>query len=276
MVINESFIQASDGTRLYLREWGDPSGANAIIVLLHGVGEHCQRYEHVARQACERGFFMLGYDRRGHGRSEGKQGLIGSVDQLVADFSQVIAVARSKNPALPIFLYGHSMGALGVLYYALREKPQVKGIIATSPPLDSKTISKSKKMMVRLLDPILPNLTVPSGLEQAAISRDQAVVEAYKADPLVHDKVSVRLGAYLNSAPEYVMAHASEWTLPLYLAHGSADRICPISGSDAFVSKLSLPVTYQRWEGLYHETHNEPEKELVIGTMLDWVESQLA
>lgn len=98
MVINESFIQASDGTRLYLREWGDPSGANAIIVLLHGVGEHCQRYEHVARQACERGFFMLGYDRRGHGRSEGKQGLIGSVDQLVADFSQVIAVARAKTP----------------------------------------------------------------------------------------------------------------------------------------------------------------------------------
>ncbi len=276
MVIEESFIKATDGARLYLREWGDPSSATAIIVLLHGVGEHCQRYEHVARMACERGFYMLGYDRRGHGRSDGKQGVIGSVDQLVADFSQVIAHARDKNPALPIFLYGHSMGALGVLYYSLREKPRVKGIIATSPPLDTRTMTKSQKLLVRVLDPILPNLTVPSGLEQAAISRDSTVIQAYKEDPLVHDKVSVRLGAYLNSAPDYVLEHANEWTLPLYLAHGTADRICPISGSDAFASKVQTPITYQRWEGLYHETHNEPEKERVIGTMLDWIDSQLA
>jgi Lysophospholipase len=276
MDIRESYITASDGLRLYIRSWGCAQEARAVVVLLHGVGEHCQRYDHVAERFCERGFRVLGYDRRGHGRSDGRQGVIGSVDQLVADFSQVIALARTENPGLPVFLYGHSMGALGVLYYSLREKPRVKGIIATSPPLDTRTMTKSQKLLVRVLDPILPNLTVPSGLEQAAISRDSTVIQAYKEDPLVHDKVSVRLGAYLNSAPDYVLEHANEWTLPLYLAHGTADRICPISGSDTFASKVQTPITYQRWEGLYHETHNEPEKERVIGTMLDWIDSQLA
>ncbi len=275
MEISETYLKASDGLKLYVRSWSCAGEARAVVVLLHGVGEHCQRYDHVAERFCERGFRVVGYDRRGHGRSDGKQGVIGSVEQLGADFSQIIEHARARNPALPVFLYGHSMGALGVLCYSLHEKPSVKGIIATSPLLDTPTMTKFQKLLVRVLDPILPSLTVPSGLEQAAISRDSAVIEAYKADSLVHDKVSVRLGAYLNNAPEYVMKHAGEWTLPFYLAHGTADRICPISGSDAFASKVAAPITYQRWEGLYHETHNEPEKELVIGTMLDWVEGQL-
>lgn len=275
MEITEKFIQASDGLKLYIRDWSDTQAARAVVVLLHGVGEHCQRYDQVAQRFCERGFQMLGYDRRGHGRSDGKQGVIGSVDQLVADFSQVIALAKAENPGLPVFLYGHSLGALGVLYYALREKPAVKGIIATSPPLDSSTIPDQQKKLIRILEPILPHLAIPSKLDEKALSRDPAVIEAYRADTLVHDKVSVRLGAHFVNAPQYIFEHIAEWHLPLYLAHGTEDRICPIQGSDLFALKVPVPITYQRWDGLYHETHNEPEKEQVISAMLTWVEAQL-
>ncbi|MEL7645571.1 MAG: lysophospholipase [Anaerolineaceae bacterium] len=275
MDIKESTIQTSDGLRLYTRAWSSAQPARAVAVLLHGVGEHCQRYDPVAERFCERGFSMLGYDRRGHGRSEGRQGVIGSVDQLVTDFTQVIALAKTENPGLPVFLYGHSLGALDVLFYALLTKPDVKGIIATSPPLDSSTIPEKQKKLIRTLEPLLPHLTIASKLDQSALSRDQAVIEAYRADPLVHDKVSVRLGAHFVNAPEYIFEHIDEWHLPLYLAHGTEDRICPIKGSDRFALNVPVPITYQRWDGLYHETHNEPEKEQVISAMLAWMDAQL-
>ena len=276
MNIKEGTIKASDGLQLYIRAWNGDQSSRAVVVLLHGVGEHCQRYDHVAERFCARGFRVLGYDRRGHGRSDGKQGVIGSVDQLVADFSQVIALAKTENPGLPVFLYGHSLGALGVLYYALREKPDVKGIIASSPPLDSGTIPDNQKKLIKLLEPLLPHLAIPSKLDRNALSRDQAVIDAYSADPLVHDKVSVRLGAHFVNAPEYIFSHINEWCLPLYLAHGTEDRICPIKGSDQFALAVPIPITYQRWEGLFHETHNEPEKDQVISTMLAWIDAQLA
>ena len=191
------------------------------------------------------------------------------------DITTVIEQARQANPNAPIFLYGHSLGALEVLYYALSEKPNIKGVIATSPPLSTETMTKTQITLIKLLSGILPNLTIPTGLDVAALSRDQKVVAAYQADPLVHGKASVALGKFMYEGALYIINHASEWKLPLYMAHGSADTICPISGTKEFFAKLSGDVTLKVWDGLFHETHNEPEKEQVIATMLDWVEARL-
>lgn len=275
MAIQTTNITASDGLKLYVRIWGEPATSKAIIILVHGIGEHCQRYEYVARKFNERNFCLVGFDQRGCGLSQGKQGLIGKKGQLIGDVAQFAGYARGLNPNIPAFAYGHSQGALEVLDYALKYKPELAGVIATSPPLDPSTLSPIQKFMVRMLNPILPNLVVSSGLKAENLSRDPLIVENYRHDPLVHDKASVRLGAYLQDTPGWIMENAHEWRLPLYLAHGTSDRICPISGSDNFISKLQGDVTYRRWKGLFHETHNEPEKDLVIGTMLDWAESKL-
>ena len=101
------------------------------------------------------------------------------------------------------------------------------------------------------------------------------MVQRYRDDPLVHPKASVTLAAFMQDGAQYVMNQAEAWDVPLYLAHGSADRICPVQGSRQFASKLGEKVTYQEWEGLYHETHNEPEQEQVLATMLDWLESRV-
>lgn len=204
-----------------------------------------------------------------------KPGVIGSRDALISDIAKVIEEANKTNPTAPVFLYGHSMGALEVLYYALKDKPKVAGVIATSPPLSTTAMTKTQITLTKLLGGILPNLTIPNGLATDALSRDHAVVEAYKADPLVHDKVSVALGKFLYEGVLYVLEHAPEWTLPLYMAHGAKDQICPISGTQEFFAKLSGDVTLKVWDGLFHETHNEPEKEQVIATLLDWVEARL-
>jgi alpha-beta hydrolase superfamily lysophospholipase len=272
MTITDTTITTSDHLELFLRVWGEPSTSKAIVVLVHGIGEHCQRYNHVAEKMNARELCMVGFDQRGCGLSQGRRGVINSEEQLMADFGQVLAYANRLNPDIPIFLYGHSMGALEVLTFTEKYKPMLKGVIATSPPLDTSTLSTVQKLLIKALKPIFPHLVVPSNLYVDGLSRDKNVVRAYREDELVHDKASVLLGAFLQDAPAYVLEHADMWQLPLYLAHGTSDSIAKVAGSDVLAERVKTQdFTYQRWEGLYHETHNEPEKDVVIASMLDWI-----
>ena len=268
-------LKSVSGKQLWGKIKRDPKTSRAVVVLAHGLGEHIQRYEHVANAFDQRGFDLMGFDQQGHGRSDGKRGVIAGHDSLIRDLEAVIRLAKSMAPDKPVFLYGHSMGALEALYFGLKGQESVQGIIATSPALDPGTISKAQKTLVKFLKPILPNLAVDNGLDVDALSRDKDVVQRYRNDPLVHPKASVTLAAFMQESAEYVRSHAEAWDVPLYLAHGSADRICPVEGSRQFASKLDGKVTYQEWEGLFHETHNEPEKEQVLATMLDWLESRV-
>ncbi|MFZ3069544.1 MAG: lysophospholipase [Anaerolineaceae bacterium] len=268
-------IRATDSLELHGGSLGDPSDAEAIVVLVHGLGEHMKRYRYVAEMMTDQGLCVVGFDQRGHGNSSGERGYIPSVKQLMDDISSVIELAQAKNPDLPVFLYGHSLGGLEVLYYSLTKKPELRGVISTSPSLDITSTPKSKRAVAKALKPIMPGLTVSNGINIQALSRDTEVVKEYRSDPLVHNKVSVRLGAYLIEGAQYVLDHSNEWVLPLYLAHGTADAICKIAGTDTFYKTASGPITYRRWEGLYHETHNEPEKEKVIQSMTDWIKNEL-
>lgn len=268
-------LAATNGTNLFTNTWGDPLTAKAVIVLSHGLGEHCLRYGYVAEKITERGLCLVGFDHRGHGQSAGGRGAIPSNQQLLNDVTMVINYAVAQTPNVPVFLYGHSLGALIALYYAMVEEPRLQGVIATSPPLEMSVFTPQQRKLVSLLKGILPGFATNNGLNADYLSHDLKIVEAYKKDPLVHDKVSIRLAAFMIEAVQYLQTYAENWKLPLYLAHGTADQICPISGTDEFAAKLKVPFTYNRWEGLYHETHNEPEKDEVISAMLDWVEAQI-
>jgi alpha-beta hydrolase superfamily lysophospholipase len=275
MMEQELRLKSVSGKQLWGKIKRDPKTSRAVVVLAHGLGEHIQRYEHVANAFDQRGFDLMGFDQQGHGRSDGKRGVIAGHDSLIRDLEAVIRLAKSMAPDKPVFLYGHSMGALEALYFGLKGQESVQGIIATSPALDSGTMSKAQKTLVKFLKPILPNLAVDNGLEVEALSRDPGVVQRYRNDPLVHPKASVTLAAFMQESAEFVRSHAEAWDVPLYLAHGSADRICPVEGSRQFADQLGGRVTYQEWEGLYHETHNEPEQEQVLATMLDWLETKV-
>lgn len=264
----ELTLQSVNGMTLKGKLWGDPTIARAVVVLVHGLGEHIGRYEQVANKFRERRFVLIGFDQQGHGKSEGKRGVIAPKDSLIRDLEAVVLLSRQLVPEKPVFLYGHSMGAVEVLYYGLKGKVAVDWIMATSPALDENSLSRAQKMLISLLKSLLPDLAVDNGLSIDALSQDTKVTEAYRADPLVHSKASVALAAFIADAATYVREHADAWSLPLYLAHGSEDAICPIAGVEKFAAQVGDKVRFQKWEGLYHETHNEPEKDLVIQTML--------
>ena len=276
MTTKELRLQSSNGGTLWGQVWEPEGEARAVVVLVHGLGEHIQRYQHVAEKFNAKGIALLGFDQQGHGKTGGKRGVINSAEGLMEDISLTIKLAKERFPGLPVFIYGHSMGALEVLYYGLNGPERPAGILATSPALDVASMSKAQRGLVRLLKNILPDLAVDNGLPIDGLSQDAASNQAYRDDPLVHPKASVRLAAFMMQAAEDVMSKANEWNVPLYLAHGSKDPICPVAGSDQFAQRLGSKVTYKRWDGFYHETHNEPEKDVVIAAMLDWVEAQLS
>lgn len=272
----EYSLKSKDGLILYAQAWLIDQPARALVILVHGLGEHSGRYAHVAEKFNANAINMFAFDQRGHGKSGGPKGHTPSYQHLMDDITLAIQEGRRLiGDGLPTILYGHSLGALEVLYYGIKQSETLKGFIATSPPLDLSATPESKKKLAKFMNPLFPKLTMPNGLDVNALSRDPAVVKAYSNDPLVHDKISVRLGMFMIDGAETVFEKAASWHYPLLLMHGSSDQICGIKGSEAFVNKTKNGVTCKRWEGLYHETHNEPEKEQVIQAMVDWINAQI-
>ncbi|MEW5870223.1 MAG: lysophospholipase [Chloroflexota bacterium] len=273
----ETTLTASDGLQLYCQGWEPPeSQARAAICLVHGLGEHSGRYAHVADFLTQAGYAVIAADLRGHGKSGGQRGHASSFEAFMSDIDQLFAEADRRYPGLPRFLYGHSLGGLLVLNYALRRKPDLRGVVATSSALHSPLMEQKLKIgMAKLLSKVTPNTSLATGLDANTISHDPAVVEAYKQDPLVHGVATFAMTASVIQAIEYAFAHAAEFPVSLLLVHGTADKLTYSSGSQEFAKLVPAHCTLKLWEGLAHETHNEPEKEAVLGYLLGWLDSQL-
>jgi alpha-beta hydrolase superfamily lysophospholipase len=275
MILTDVTWTSTDGLPLMGRCWEPEAEPRAVVCLVHGLGEHCGRYAHVAAALNQAGYAVLACDQRGHGRSGGKRGYIPSYEALMSDIDLLLAQAEQRFPGKPRFLYGHSLGGNEVLNYALRRRGcALAGVVSTSPGL--RTAFKPPALQLaagRLMNRLWPAFTMPNGLELAAISRDPAVVAAYQADPLVHDRLSARLGIELLQSGEWAIAHAAEFPVPLLLMHGTADRLTSHQASQEFASHAPN-CTLKLWEGLYHETHNEPEKGEVIGFVISWLDAQ--
>jgi alpha-beta hydrolase superfamily lysophospholipase len=242
-------------------------------MLVHGHGEHVARYDHVADALTEKGYAMLGFDLRGHGKSGGPRGHTPSYNALMDDIASFSQQTEQRYPGLPRFLYGHSLGGNLVLNYALRRKPDLRGVIATGPWLKlAFDPPASQVTLARLTNGIAPGFTQHSKLNTQGLSHDQVVVAAYDNDPLVHDKISARLFMAIYESGLWALEHAAEFPLPLLLMHGAADPITSAKASQEFAQRAGNKVTLKIWDGMYHEIHNEVGKAEVFKTMLTWLE----
>lgn len=265
--------QADDGVRMFAQGWLPEGVARALVVLVHGLGEHSGRYEHVGARLARSGFALLGFDLRGHGRSEGPRGHTPSYDALLDDIAAFFRQVEARFGVAPHFLYGHSLGGNLVLNYALRRRPELYGVVATGPALRLAFEPPAGKVaLARAMNALFPAFTQASGLEVEALSHDPAVVEAYRTDPLVHDRISARLFLGFFEAGRWALEHAHEFPVPLLLMHGGADRICSPEGSRAFAARVPGDCLLKVWDGLYHEVHNEPEKDEVLAMLVSWLE----
>jgi alpha-beta hydrolase superfamily lysophospholipase len=290
-MVQEYYFSAQDGTALFAREWLPDvlSTARGAVVLVHGIGEHSGRYGHVANFLLNRSIPTIGFDLRGHGRSQGPRGDTPSYDQLLEDIGSRIRRARSMFPHKKVFLYGHSLGGNLVLNFVLRRmagKPPsdpVDGIIASGPALRLAFHPPAWKMaLAYILIHIAPGVGLPSGLKVTAISRDPEVVETYRNDPLVHDRVTSRFFLGFYSAGQWALEHANQWPrrngslLPALLTFGTQDQLVSSSAIQSFAQIINnTAISILPWEGFFHEVHNEPEQNLVLEAFRDWLDRQL-
>ena len=266
---------SADGVRLHTQTWEPTSTPRAAITLVHGFGEHCGRYRHMAEAFTGAGFALLTGDHRGHGKSGGLRGHTPSYEHIMDDVDGMVVAAAQRFPGMPQFIYGHSMGGNFTLNYVLRRRPQLAGVVVTGPWLRLAFAPPRWQVVVgRVMDRLYPALIQDTGLNTEGLSRDPAVGTAYRADPLVHSNMSARLYTSIDTAGSWALAHASEFTLPLLLMHGSDDSITSAPASREFAGRAPN-CTFKQWEGLRHEIHNEPEQAEVFATTIAWLNGHM-
>ena len=270
---------AADGENLAVQDWPLPEGmmARGTVLLVHGLGEHVGRYDALAQRLNTWGYAVRGYDQYGHGESGGPRGGLSTDTRLLEDLGDLVDATRARTPAgQPLVLLGHSMGGLvAARFVALNMRP-VDALVLSSPALDA-GLGAVQKMLVAMLPRIAPNLRVGNGLDAQYLSHDPAVVAAYRADPLCHDRISARLARFIADGGPATVARAAHWRVPTLLMWAGSDKLVNPAGSRAFAAAAPQALVQSHcFAPLYHELFNEsPEMADPVFNMLHtWLRGQ--
>ena len=273
-----STFAAHDGAMLACYDWPLPRRQlqRGTVLLVHGLGEHMGRYDALALRLNGWGFAVRGYDQHGHGRSDGKPGTLPTDTRLLDDLAEMLDDTRERVcHGAPLVLLGHSMGGLvAARLVALGMRP-VDALVLSSPALDP-GLNAVQKLLLATLPRFAPNLCVSNGLDANYLSHDAAVVQAYRNDPLCHDRVSGRLARFIADGGPAVVAQAAGWTAPTLLMFAGADRLVNPAGSRTFAAAAPpAVVTTQPFEALYHELFNEADAAPVFAQLKAWLNQRL-
>ena len=273
MPYQESRLATADGISLRTQRWTPGGAPRAAVVMTHGQGEHSGRYGHVGQAFALAGFAAYAYDLRGHGRSTGQRGHAPSYDAYLDDLQQVLDWAKRENSGRKFFLYGHSMGGQIVLNYCLRRKPEPAGVAVSAPWL--RLAFEPPRMLMAisgLISALWPTFSSTNTLDLSTLSHDQAFLESLPDLALTHQTITARAARACFDAAAYALAHAAEFTWPLLLLQGEADRLVDPAGSQDFFDHVSSrDKTLQRYPGLYHEVHNETARGQVLTDVTAWL-----
>ncbi|PSQ75456.1 MAG: alpha/beta hydrolase [Bacteroidetes bacterium QH_7_62_13] len=254
-----SSLSTDDGLHLFTRSWPS-SSPRAVVALVHGYAEHSGRYDHVARTFTEQGATVHAYDQRGHGHSDGRRAYVASFERYLDDLDRFLDHVRAQTPDVPLFLFGHSMGGLVVLKYVLDRNPSPRGLLLSAPAIqinpDLAPLVRRIAQFIGRWFPTLPTTRSPQG----AISRDPDVVAEAQNDPLnYHGRVLARTGAEMLRAGRDVQTNLSALDDPFLV-----------------IQAVSDDKTIHLYEGLYHETFNEPEQDEVLHDLGTWLDAHVS
>ncbi len=268
---------AGDGDNLAIQDWplDDRLALRGVVLLVHGLGEHAGRYDHVARRLNDWGFAVRGYDQHGHGESGGARGGLPTDTRLLDDLADIVESTRVRMPRkTPLILFGHSLGGLVAARFVSLALRPVDALILSSPALDP-GLTALQKILVAVLPKIAPNLRIGNGLDPSFLSHDPGVVAAYLADGNVHDRISARLARFIADAGPTTVALASKWQVPTLLLYAGADKLVNPAGSQAFAAAAPKQVVSAHcFETLYHEIFNELDAEPVFAELKTWLDAR--
>lgn len=279
MASNHSLsVSSADGLKLYGHVW-PVEKPRAVVLLLHGLGEHIMRYDHLATFFNMNQIAMVGFDHRGHGQSEGKKGHTPEMEANFKDIDRGLQEVEKQFPGSPVFLMGHSLGGNIALAYTLHRNPAIKGTIASAPLIQ--LAFKPPKLKLKLgtfLANFLPSLVQSNELDVNYLSRDPEVVKKYTEDPLVHDRLSLSLATSMLKQGDYLNQWEGKFPVPLLLLHGTADQITSALATEAFFQRnrqQNDDMQLKLYRDFYHEIHNEPQRSTEFHDILNWLEAHI-
>jgi alpha-beta hydrolase superfamily lysophospholipase len=270
---------SKDGLSLFGRAWISPaSQPKGIVHLVHGLGEHSGRYDHIGKALTNAGYHLASFDLRGHGLSEGPRGHTPGLSYLMDDIRLfMIESSKHMGNSLPKFIYGHSLGGILVLNFGLQNHSDFLGAIVTSPWIrTTEPPPKAKVALAKFMANVAPGFTLKNGLETDALSRNTAMVKAYRDD--VYTSMISSLPAWVwiwLESGRMALENANKWEKPLLLMHGAADRITSPLASKEFAEKAGDPVEFILWKESFHELHNDFVSEQVINKMIHWLDKNV-
>ena len=271
-----STFTASDGDNLAVQDWHLPEGVQprATVLVVHGLGEHAGRYDALALRLNEWGFAVRSYDQYGHGESGGPRGGLSQRRRLLDDLADLVESSRRRSPGTPLVLLGHSLGGLVASSFVAQRMLPVEALVLSSPLLALR-LTPVQKLLMSIVPKVAPNLTVSNGIDATLLSHDPEVVVAYRADPLVHDRICGRLAAFMAEEPAAVRERAANWHVPTLLMYAGDDQVVDPEGSRLFAeSAPPALVTARRFDGLYHEIFNERASEPVYDCLRQWLDAR--
>jgi alpha-beta hydrolase superfamily lysophospholipase len=266
------------GQSIYYQFWLPEGKVKASTLILHGLNEHSGRYQHLAAYLTDKGYAVYGLDFPGHGKSAGLRSYVESYSDFIDPLETYLEMIHTWHPDQPVFLLGHSMGGAIGAAFLIDHQAQVNGAVLSGPLVKvPEYVSDFTLQVGKILAAILPKIRIIQ-LDIEGVSRDPAVVKAYKDDPLVFTgKTTARISNEINNAISLVEKSGSKINLPLLLLHGGADRLCDPSWSQYLYDLVSSQdkeiIIY---DGLYHEVYNEPEADAVLADLLSWLDKHTA
>lgn len=275
-------LRTADGVELASYRWPADARAaapRATVALLHGLAEHAGRYAPLAARLNAAGIDLLAIDLRGHGRSPGKRAWVARFDEYLDDADALLAEAARAST--PLFLMGHSMGGAIAALYAIERAPArgrtLAGLVLSSPALaPGRDVPRWMLALSRVISRVWP--TFPAiRIDAALLSRDADVVAANRADPLVHHgPVPARTGAEILDAMARIERGRDTLRVPVLVYHGTADKLTEPDGSRTFGARVgSADRTLTLYEGGFHETMNDIERERVIDALIGWIDARV-
>lgn len=275
-----SATTSRDGTRLHLRSWRCPTAPRAGLAFVHGQGDHSGRYARPASWFAARGFECIAVDLRGHGLSSGRRGHLVRFSDYLADVDALMVAARARMPDMPLFIIGHSMGALVTFRWCIEHgtRSRISGVALSSPFIRLALPVPSWKLApARVLSRLYPSFTMPTGIPLEYLTSDRALVREAAVDPLYGTPATARWFTETVAAQQTVLARASEVRIPLLFLVAGGDRLVdPEAARQLHDAATSAPRQWHCYQSMEHEVFNEVRREDVYGDVLAWIDSVLA
>ena len=272
MSFSGKYLQIDPKYKIFLREWLPNQKIKKNVFIIHGLGEHSGRYEDFAKNLIQKNIGVFCIDLIGHGKSNGKRGHIKSFKDYINAVENGIIYVRKKFLDTPIILFGHSLGGLICLKFLLdRESKEIEKAIVSSPWIETALkIPKYLLLIHKLFQKLIPGLQLSNNLITTHLSKNPKVVIDYENDILVHDKITLNLFSEILKTIEDVLRKSSRIKVETYIYHGKNDKIISYKGTKK-IANLIPHNKFILFENIYHEPHNDIEKDLIFGELIDFI-----